>query len=223
VVKTFEDIVETHQGIKDKKVFLDETREHLKKLGLPPDVLNAYPHQLSGGQAQRVAMVIALATNPALLIADEPTTALDVTVQAQVLKLIKKLCRERQTAVILITHDMGVIANMCQRVAVMYAGRVVEHADVFTLFRTPAHPYTHGLLRFLPKVDQKQKRLYSIEGQPPQLNYLPPGCAFAPRCSRTAERCRRDEPLLTAVAAGHQVRCHFPILGAADDRLPAPG
>ena len=182
-----------------------------------------YPHEMSGGLRQRVMIAMGLACEPRLLIADEPTTALDVTVQAQVLKLIKKLCRERQTAVILITHDMGVIANMCQKVAVMYAGRVVEHADVFTVFRTPAHPYTHGLLRCLPKVDQKQKRLYSIEGQPPRLTHLPEGCAFAPRCSRTAERCRREAPPLTAVAASHQVRCHFPILGAADDRLPTPG
>jgi oligopeptide/dipeptide ABC transporter ATP-binding protein len=181
-----------------------------------------YSYEMSGGIRQRVMIAMGLACEPTLLIADEPTTALDVTVQAQVLKLIKKLCLERQTAVILITHDMGVIANMCQRVAVMYAGRVVEHADVFTLFRTPAHPYTHGLLRSLPKVDQKQKRLYSIEGQPPQLNHLPAGCAFAPRCGRMAERCCRDGPPLTAVAASHQVRCHFPILGAADDRLPTP-
>jgi peptide/nickel transport system ATP-binding protein len=181
-----------------------------------------YPHQMSGGIRQRVMIAMGLACEPTLLIADEPTTALDVTVQAQVLKLIKKLCRERQTAVILITHDMGVIANMCQRVAVMYAGRVVEQADVFTLFRSPAHPYTNGLLRSLPKVDRKEKRLCSIEGQPPQLSRLPAGCAFAPRCGRRAECCRRDVPPLTPVAAGHQVRCHFPILGTADDRLPTP-
>jgi oligopeptide/dipeptide ABC transporter ATP-binding protein len=173
-----------------------------------------YPHELSGGLRQRVMIAMALACEPALLIADEPTTALDVTVQAQVLKLIKRLCRERQTAVILITHDMGVIANMCRRVAVMYAGRVVEHADVFTLFASPAHPYTHGLLASLPRVGPKQRRLHSIDGLPPRLDRLPPGCAFAPRCSRAAERCRCEPPALAHLSPGHQARCHFPIAGA---------
>ena len=173
-----------------------------------------YPHELSGGLRQRVMIAMALACEPALLIADEPTTALDVTVQAQVLKLIKRLCRERQTAVILITHDMGVIANMCRRVAVMYAGRVVEQADVFTLFASPAHPYTHGLLASLPRVGLKQHRLHSIEGLPPRLDRLPPGCAFAPRCARAAERCRHELPPLAPLSPGHQTRCHFPITGA---------
>jgi len=173
-----------------------------------------YPHELSGGLRQRVMIAMALACEPALLIADEPTTALDVTVQAQVLKLIKRLCRERQTAVILITHDMGVIANMCRRVAVMYAGRVVEQADVFTLFASPAHPYTHGLLASLPRVGLKQHRLHSIEGLPPRLDRLPPGCAFAPRCARAAERCRHELPPLAPLSPGHQARCHFPLTGA---------
>ena len=172
-----------------------------------------YPHELSGGLRQRVMIAMALACEPALLIADEPTTALDVTVQAQVLKLIKRLCRERQTAVILITHDMGVIANMCRRVAVMYAGRVVEQADVFTLFASPAHPYTHGLLASLPRVGLKQHRLHSIEGLPPRLDRLPPGCAFAPRGARAAERCRNELPALALLSPGHQARCHFPIAG----------
>jgi len=180
----------------------------------PEERAKQYPHQLSGGLRQRVMIAMALACEPSLLIADEPTTALDVTVQAQVLKLIKKLCRERQTSVILITHDMGVIANMCRQVAVMYAGRVVEHADVFTLFASPAHPYTHGLLASLPRVGLKQKRLHCIEGLPPRLDRLPPGCAFAPRCAHAAEVCRRDLPPLASIAAGHQVRCHFPIVGA---------
>jgi oligopeptide/dipeptide ABC transporter ATP-binding protein len=173
-----------------------------------------YPHELSGGLRQRVMIAMALACEPALLIADEPTTALDVTVQAQVLKLIKRLCRERQTAVILITHDMGVIANMCRRVAVMYAGRVVEQADVFRLFASPAHPYTHGLLASLPRVGQKQHRLHSIDGLPPRLDRLPPGCAFAPRCARAADRCRSELPALALLSTGHQARCHFPIIGA---------
>lgn len=175
-----------------------------------------YPHEMSGGIRQRVMIGMGLACEPALLIADEPTTALDVTVQAQVLNLIKTLCRERKTAVILITHDMGVIANMSHRVAVMYAGRVVEQADVFRLFESPAHPYTHGLLRSLPKVDQKQKRLYSIDGQPPKLNQLPEGCSFSPRCRCATDRCRMKAPGLTSIADGHHVRCHFPVLGDSD-------
>jgi oligopeptide/dipeptide ABC transporter ATP-binding protein len=171
---------------------------------------------MSGGIRQRVMIGMGLACEPALLIADEPTTALDVTVQAQVLNLIKILCRERRTAVLLITHDMGVIANMCQRVVVMYAGRVVEQANVLRLFQSPAHPYTNGLLRSLPKVDQKQKRLYSIDGQPPKLNRLPAGCSFSPRCPGSVDRCRMEAPVLTAIARDHHVRCHFPVLGAAD-------
>jgi oligopeptide/dipeptide ABC transporter ATP-binding protein len=204
-----------HRGM-NRARRLPEVVRMLKATEIPAAEERArqYPHELSGGLRQRVMIAMALACEPALLIADEPTTALDVTVQAQVLKLIKRLCRERQTAVILITHDMGVIANMCRRVAVMYAGRVVEHADVFTLFAAPAHPYTHGLLRSLPRVGLKQKRLHSIEGLPPRLDRLPPGCAFAPRCAHAADRCRHDLPALAPLSPGHQVRCHFPITGA---------
>lgn len=175
--------------------------------------IRQYPHEMSGGLRQRVMIGMGLACEPELLIADEPTTALDVTVQAQVLQLIKNLCRERRTAVILITHDMGVIANMCHRVAVMYAGRVVEQADVYTLFRQPVHPYTQGLLRSLPKLDQKQDRLYSIEGQPPALNRPLDGCSYADRCFRAEPRCREESPELRIYKDDHQVRCHFPLEG----------
>jgi oligopeptide/dipeptide ABC transporter ATP-binding protein len=204
-----------HKGLSRARR-LPEVIRMLKATEIPAADWRArqYPHELSGGLRQRVMIAMALACEPALLIADEPTTALDVTVQAQVLKLIKRLCRERQTAVILITHDMGVIAGMCRRVAVMYAGRVVEQADVFRLFASPAHPYTHGLLASLPRVGQKQHRLHSIDGLPPRLDRLPPGCAFAPRCARAADRCRSELPALALLSPGHQARCHFPIIGA---------
>jgi oligopeptide/dipeptide ABC transporter ATP-binding protein len=162
---------------------------------------------------QRAMIAMALACEPALLIADEPTTALDVTVQAQVLILVKEICRRRGTAVILITHDMGVIAKMCHRVAVMYAGRVVEYANVFRLFRESAHPYTRGLLKSLPRLGAKKNRLESIEGQPPQLNRLPPGCAFEPRCEKAGARCREEAPGVASPGEGHEVRCHYPITG----------
>jgi oligopeptide transport system ATP-binding protein len=181
----------------------------------PEDRIRQYPHQLSGGLRQRVMIAMALACEPAVLIADEPTTALDVTVQAQVLKLIKQLCREHMTAVILITHDMGVIANMCRRVAVMYAGHVLEESDVEALFAAPAHPYTRGLLDSLPSLGRKQQRLGCIPGQPPRLTTLPPGCPFAARCNRAAEVCRREMPPIAAHAPDHRVRCFFPLEGAA--------
>ena len=194
---------------------LKESIGMLKATEIPSseERVKQYPHQMSGGMRQRVMIAMSLACEPALLVADEPTTALDVTVQAQVLKLIKKLCRERRTAVILITHDMGVVANMCQRVAVMYAGRVVEYTDVFTLFNSPGHPYTEGLLRSLPRVGSKQNKLDTIEGQPPMLNQLPPGCAFTPRWKYAKEKCKNVPPELVSIGKGHEVRCYFPILG----------
>ena len=179
----------------------------------PEERVKNYPHEMSGGMRQRAMIAMALACEPALLIADEPTTALDVTVQAQVLNLMKALCRERETAVLLITHDMGVVADMCQRVAVMYAGRVVEYTDVFTLFSDPAHPYTEALLRSLPRLGAKRKRLDSIEGMPPQLNRLPPGCAFEPRCKYSTDRCNEKPPELTRLGEGHDVRCYYPLNG----------
>ncbi|WP_374440671.1 ABC transporter ATP-binding protein [Stella sp.] len=202
----------------DRRRAVSEAERMLKAMDIPsPETrVRNYPHQMSGGMRQRAMIAMALSCQPELLIADEPTTALDVTVQAQVLNLMKEVCRERGTALLLITHDMGVVAHMCDRVAVMYAGRIVEYADVRTLFRRPAHPYTAGLLRSLPRLGGNARRLASIEGQPPRLTALPPGCPYAPRCPRVQERCRRDAPELVSLAEGHQVRCHFPLDHAAE-------
>lgn len=187
--------------------------ELLRLVGIPDPErrAHAYPHQLSGGQAQRVMIAMALALNPELLIADEPTTALDVTIQAQILDLIRALRSELNTAVILITHDLGVIAEMADQVAVMYAGRIVEQTDVRTLFARPLHPYTQGLIDSIPVLGKVKERLEVIPGSVPNLIDLPPGCRFAPRCKAREkfglEICTRTEPDLITAQPGHAVRC----------------
>ncbi|WP_428986036.1 ABC transporter ATP-binding protein [Streptomyces pyxinae] len=164
-----------------------------------------YPHQFSGGMRQRIMIAMAIALEPALIIADEPTTALDVTVQAQVMDLLAELRRETGTALVLITHDLGVVADVADRIAVMYAGRIVETAPVHDLYRAPAHPYTRGLLDSIPRLDRKGRELYAIKGLPPGLTALPAGCAFHPRCPRARDLCRTDEPPLFPVAGEGQV------------------
>jgi oligopeptide/dipeptide ABC transporter ATP-binding protein len=201
-----------HLGLDRARSLLEAVRAlRSTHIPSPEERVRHYPHELSGGMRQRTMIAMALSCQPALLIADEPTTALDVTVQAQVLNLMKEICRERQTALVLITHDMGVVAHMCQRVAVMYAGRIVEHGDVMTLFRRPAHPYTEGLLNSQTRLGAQPERLESIQGQPPQLDRLPPGCSYAPRCKYVQEVCRQEAPPLVPVADGHEVRCLFPL------------
>ena len=203
-----------HRGLSWKQSLV-EAVQMLKTTDIPSpeERVKSFPHEMSGGMRQRSMIAMALSCEPALLIADEPTTALDVTVQAQVLNLMKALCRERDTAVLLITHDMGVVAHMCNRVAVMYAGRIVEFSDVFTIFKKPAHPYTEGLLFSLPRLGTKRNRLESIEGQPPQLNRLPQGCAFRPRCQYAIQRCSQEPPELSTIQEGHTIRCYNPING----------
>src|SRR5216683_2457446 len=171
-----------------------------------------YPHEFSGGMRQRVMIAIALACNPQLLIADEPTTALDVTIQAQILELVKGLSREFGTAVMLITHDLGVVAGTCQHVNVMYAGHVVESAPVKQVFETPAHPYTVGLLHSIPRLnDQRGLKLNPIGGQPPDLVNPPAGCPYAPRCPKVQSKCRQERPELMPVGRGEQVAaCWYP-------------
>ena len=184
--------------------------ELLERVGIPAATsrLGDFPHQFSGGMRQRVMIAIALACNPEVLIADEPTTALDVTIQAQILDLVKGLRRESGTAIIWITHDLGVMAGLADRIMVMYGGLVVERASVATLYKHPRHPYTRGLLGTLPRLDgTRAERLESIRGQPPNLDRPPSACPFAPRCRDVFDRCRRENPALEMVEDGHEVAC----------------
>ena len=173
----------------------------------PRERARDYPHRLSGGLRQRAMIALALAPGPQLLLADEPTTALDVTIQAQILDLLRRLQAERGMAVLLITHDLGVVAELCHRVAIIYAGRIVEMAPVASIFRQPLHPYTRGLLRCLPHPSRFGQPLSSIDGAPPDLRQVNGGCRFAPRCPHAVEGCRRDEPALAERKPGHFVAC----------------
>ena len=183
----------------------------LETVGIPDARARAgnYPHEFSGGMRQRVMIAMALSCKPELLIADEPTTALDVTIQAQILELIKKLKHDTGTSVILITHDLGVVAGMTDHLVVMYAGKVFEQAPTRELFAAPGNPYTRGLLRSVPDPTAERDKLYQIPGQPPDVAHLPPGCPFAPRCDRAQEICRREFPPFVQINADHFSLCHF--------------
>jgi len=183
----------------------------LKTVGIPDarERVDNYPHEFSGGMRQRVMIAMALSCEPELLIADEPTTALDVTIQAQILELIKKLKQETGTSVILITHDLGVVAGMTEHVVVMYAGKIFEQAKTSQLFARPGNPYTKGLLRSVPDPTSEQGKLYQIPGSPPDVAHLKPGCPFAPRCERAEDICRREFPPFVELTPDHHSLCHF--------------
>ncbi|HEX9976129.1 MAG TPA: ABC transporter ATP-binding protein [Dehalococcoidales bacterium] len=200
--------VRLHQGLRDEKVE-EEVISALRLLKIPsPEVImRDYPFQLSGGMRQRAVGAIAMSCHPRLLIADEPTTALDATIQAQYIALFKDIQKKTNVAIMFITHDFGVVANMCQRVGVMYAGKIIETATTREIFKAPKHPYTSALMNSVPRLDQKGERLYSIKGQPPSLRDLPPGCRFFPRCLIAEDICRQQEPPEVEISQGHFVSC----------------
>jgi oligopeptide transport system ATP-binding protein len=203
------EITRLHMDL-NKKEARHRAAEMLEMVGIssPAKRLRDYPHQFSGGMRQRVMIAMALSCEPDILIADEPTTALDVTIQAQILDLLADLQKRRGTSIILITHDLGVVAGVCHRVMVMYAGRVVEKSDVKPLFDSPKHPYTVGLLESLPRIDQnKGEQLQAIPGQPPDLAHIPDGCAFRPRCPYWIERCAQHDPQLVDVGTDRLAAC----------------
>lgn len=199
--------------LQHQKISKEEARKRVLEIfqavGIPePEKrYNSYPHQLSGGLRQRVMIGMAMVCRPKVMIADEPTTALDVTIEAQILQLMKKLCREQGTSIILITHNMGVVAEICDYVYVMYAGKVMEQAETFELFEHTEHPYTAGLLKSIPRLDEKVDRLYTIEGVVPNLLHLPAGCNFCTRCKEASERCFMEKPCLYQTRDGHGVCC----------------
>jgi oligopeptide/dipeptide ABC transporter ATP-binding protein len=197
-----------HQRL-DRKSAAARVLEMLRQVRIPsPEVrVREYPHQMSGGMRQRIVGAMALTCRPELLIADEPTTALDVTIQAQFLKLLKEMQRDFNLSLIVVTHDFGIVAKICDRVAVMYAGKIVELAGIRALFNRPRHPYTMALMNSVPKMERKVNRLTSISGQPPDLKELPPGCSFAPRCSLAMDICRKEYPPVSTAGEGHTLTC----------------
>ena len=204
------EVIQLHQGL-NKEEARKKSIEMLKIVGMP-DVekrIDNYPHELSGGMRQRVMIAMALSCNPTLLIADEPTTALDVTIQAQILRLINDLKNKFGASVMLITHDLGVIAEMCDNVVVMYAGNIVEYTDVYTLFNNPLHPYTKGLIKSMPRMNVEAEHLDAIPGMVPNLLDLPSGCPFHPRCNLSFKKCVEEMPELIEIENSHLVRCHL--------------
>jgi peptide/nickel transport system ATP-binding protein len=213
---TFRDFISAHTGTTSSKT--DEmVRDYLNHLGLPPKVLTMFPHQLSGGMRQRVTIALATILSPKLILADEPTTALDVVVQRGVIQLLQEVRQRERNTMIVVTHDMGVHANLTNRVAVLYAGQLVEEADTKTLFEQPRHPYTQHLIRSLPKMDDKWERV-SIPGRPPALDNPPRGCRFHPRCPHVMDICREEVPPLIHIENGHRVACY--LISAKENYAP---
>lgn len=212
--------MQTHLGLGVKEARARAIR-WLEEVGIPAaaERIDAYPHQFSGGMRQRVVIALALCAEPKLVIADEPTTALDVSIQAQVIALLKRLCRDHGTAVMLITHDMGVIAETADRVAVMYAGRIAEIGPVREVVKHPRHPYSEGLMGSIPPLSHRVRRLAQIEGAMPRLTDIPPGCAFNPRCPRAFDRCRRDRPDLMATDGPNRAACWLHDSSSRDEAL----
>ncbi len=204
---SFHDFISAHRQV-SKRESIEMTRNYLRDLGLPDKVLTAYPHQLSGGMRQRVTIALATILWPRLIFADEPTTALDVVVQRGVIQLLKEIQQKEGSTVVLITHDMGVHANLADRIAVLYAGKVVEEGDTRTILKNPQHPYTQYLIKSLPRLDERAERV-SIPGRPPALENPPAGCRFHTRCPLVMDKCRTLDPALISPQPGHRVACHL--------------
>ena len=213
VGEQIEEVIAVHNSNLSKEEIRERAIAMLRRVGISADRIDEYPHQFSGGMKQRVIIAIALACNPKLLLADEPTTALDVTIQAQVLDIIRKLKTEMNTAMILISHDLGVVAQTCDRVAIIYAGRIVETGNLRDIYKNPKHPYTIGLLDSIPSLTKDAKRLKPIKGLMPDPTDLPPGCPFAPRCNYATAACSEAVPDLADRGNGHLVRCIMDISG----------
>jgi oligopeptide/dipeptide ABC transporter ATP-binding protein len=214
------EVISLHQNIYDKDALEAQILKALKlvRIAAPESVIRQYPHELSGGMKQRVMIALALSCSPELLIADEPTTALDVTIQAQVLNLLKDVVKKTGSSMMLITHNLGVVAETCNRVCIMYAGRIVEEAETFALFGEPVHPYTRGLLTAFPKLGEQKDELAVIRGTVPNLMKPFPGCSFVDRCDFAMEQCRKIRPRRLEVAPGHFVSCHlYPVGGEKSD------
>ena len=204
------EVLKYHAEDKSKEAIDHRVNELLNLVGIPPGRKNAYPHQFSGGMRQRIVIAIAIACNPKLLIADEPTTALDVTIQAQVLEMMEELRRQINTSMIMITHDLGIVAQVCDKVAIMYSGEIIEYGSVEDIFESETHhPYTVGLFGSIPDLTHKTKRLTPIPGQMTDPSRLPEGCKFHPRCQHCMEICKMSNPAVTKVGEGHLIKCHL--------------
>jgi peptide/nickel transport system ATP-binding protein len=207
VGEQIEEAIRLHSDSRDHAEHAERAREMLETVGISADRFNEYPHQFSGGMKQRVVIAMALACNPEILLADEPTTALDVTIQAQVLDLIGDLKKKFNTSMLLITHDMGVVATVCDDVAVIYAGKIMEYGTKEQIFDHPSHPYTKGLFGSLPSMNEDEEWLHPIEGLPPDPTHLPSGCPFSPRCRYACDKCRKQEIENAVTPDGHECRC----------------
>jgi peptide/nickel transport system ATP-binding protein len=207
IADTFHDFIAAHRPM-SKTESRQMTREYLRDLGLPESVLRAYPHQLSGGMRQRVTIALATILWPKIIFADEPTTALDVVVQRGVIQLLREIQQKKGSTVVLITHDLGVHANLADRIVILYAGKIVEEADTRTILKHPRHPYTQYLIKSLPSIDEKEERV-SIPGRPPALDHPPDGCRFHTRCPFVMEKCRTVDPDMISLQTGHRAACHL--------------